>query len=144
MVELDKVEEVIWEIIDKQHVGKSNSISQQELLNKVNFYNSFDAPKSLRGLRGIMRELKTKRPVLESRKNKPGYHKPANWDEVYDCLGRRKYTALRQLYLNKQMLLVCQEMFPREVGEQLKLFSKETLKEFADTKAISGGNNGDI
>ena len=125
MVNLTEVEEIIWGIIEKRHVGKVSAISQQELLSEINFYDSFHAPKSLRTLRGIMRELKTKRPILESLKNRPGYHKPANWDEVYHCLGRRKYAAIRQLSLNRKMLNTCQEMFPHQVGEQLRLFDKE-------------------
>ena len=129
MEKLNKVESVIWEIIDKKHVGKPNAISQEELLREI-FFNSdyniqFNVPTSLRGLRAVMRELKTKRPILESRKNKPGYHKPASWDEIFNCLGRRKYTALRQLSLNKAMLNVCRELYPHQVGEQLRLFEQE-------------------
>ena len=132
MVELSEIESIIWETIDKRHIGKENSISQQELLSEINFYDLFHAPKSLRGLRLIMRNLKAKRPILESRKNRAGYHKPANWGEVYACLGRRKYSLIRQYNLSKKMLEVCKDMFPYETGEQLKLFSEGTLKEFAE------------
>ena len=128
MEKLSKVESVIWEIIDKKHVGKPNAISQEELLGEIFSYDDYldyEVPKSLRGLRAVMRELKTKRPILESRKNKPGYHKPASWDEIFNCLGRRKYTALRQLSLNKAMLNVCRELYPHQVGEQLRLFEQE-------------------
>ena len=142
MVELSKIESIIWDIIQENHVGKENAISQQELLNDVNFYDLFHAPKSLRGLRAIMRELKTKRPILESRKEKPGYHKPANWDEVYNCLRRRKYAAIRQLSLNKKMLEVCREMFPHQVGEQLRLFSDEIIKEFPELSYLEEGELG--
>ena len=125
MEDLSNAEKLIWEIIEENHVGKSNAISQKELFSKLQFYGRFDAPKSLRILRGVMRELKTKRPVLESRSQEPGYHKPANWDEVYACLERRKYAAIRQLSLNKKILEVCQEMFPRQAGRQLRFFEKK-------------------
>lgn len=134
MVKLSEIEELIWGIIEENHIGKENSIPQQELLNEINFYDLFHAPKSLRTLRTIMRELKTKRPVLESLKDRPGYHKPANWDEVYACLGRRKYAAIRQLSLNKKMLEVCRDMFPNQVGEQLRLFSDEIVKKFPELR----------
>jgi hypothetical protein len=132
MVELNKVEEIIWGIIEENHVGKTDAISQEELLNEVNFFDHFNAPKSLRGLRNIMRELKTKRPVLFSREDKPGYHKPANWDEVRACLGRRKYSLIRQYRLNAKVLSVCKEYIPHKEGEQLKLFSDEMIKEFPE------------
>lgn len=136
MISLNKIENLIWEEIDKNHIGKEHAISQEELLMLVNFHNSFDAPKSTRGLRTIMRTLKTKRPVLESLKNKAGYHKPANWDEVYGCLERRKYTAIRQLSLNKKMLETCKELFPQQVGEQLRLFDKYTLEKFPELQNV--------
>ncbi len=116
MLELSEREEVIWGIIDKNHVGKEHAISQKELFRILHFYpNAIDVPKSLRVLRQIMRKLKTKRPILESLGDKPGYHKPANWIEVENCLGRRKYTAVRQLALNKEMLLACRALFPKQV-----------------------------
>ena len=125
MEKLSKVESAIWEIIEARAIGKPSAISQEELLSEITWYRKFEAPKSLRALRAVMRELKTKRPVLESLKNKPGYHKPASWDEIEACLNRRKYAAIRQLSLNKKMLLVCQELFPHQVGEQLRLFEQE-------------------
>jgi len=128
MIELNKIEGIIWEIIEARAIGKKNSISQQELLNEIIWYRKFDAPKSLRALRTIMRKLKTKRPVLESRAGKPGYHKPASWEEIHNCIGKRRYSAIRQLSLNKKILLACQEMFPYETGEQLRLFDEEIAK----------------
>ena len=38
--------------------------------------------------------------------------------------------------ISKKMLEVCKDMFPRETGEQLKLFSEGTLKEFAELANI--------
>ncbi len=75
----------------------------------------------------MIRELKQKRPLLESLGNRPGYHKPKDWKEIDDCLKRRRKTAIRQLALNKQMLLVCKDLFPNEVAEQLRMFEKELL-----------------
>jgi len=74
-----------------------------------------------------MRGLKQKRPVLESLGNRPGYHKPKDWGEINSCLERRRKAAIRQLSLNKQMLLVCKDLFPNEVAEQLKMFELEPL-----------------
>ena len=124
-MKLSETESVIWEIIEARAIGKENAISQQELLDEIIWYRRLCAPKSLRALRTIMRELKTKRPILESRSDKPGYHKPANWVEIYNCLNKRKSSAIRQLSLNKKMLLACEEMFPHQIGEQLRLFDAE-------------------
>ena len=135
MDDLSKLENVIWEIIDKEHIGRTNAISQEELSRAIFFYPGTDileVPKSLRHLRRIMRELKTKRPILESLRDKPGYHKPANWDEVRACLGRRKYSLIRQYNLNQKMLFICKEFIPHDEREQLKLFSKKTISDFPE------------
>ena len=132
MVELGKVESIIWEIIDTRHEGKPNAISQQKLLDEVQFFDLFHAPKSLRGLRAIMRGLKMKRPILESFKGEPGYHKPADWGEINSCLGLRKIRAAREFILTNEMLKVCKEFIPQKTGKQLKLFSQKTINSFPE------------
>ena len=129
MENLTEVEEKIWGWIDKDYVGKPNAVTQSTLFGALNFYPEIDPPTSYRELRGIMRNLKQKRPILTSLKDPPGYYKPATWEEVEVCLARRKYTAIRMLSLNKKMLEVCKPLFPKRVSEQLKLFESESIKE---------------
>jgi len=128
MKELTPIENLIWTNIEKNCVGKENAISQDTLLGMLSFYPEYDIPLTIRELRKVIRELKQKRPLLESLSNKSGYHKPKNWEEIRGCLERRRRTAIRQLALNKQMLLVCKDLFPNEVAEQLRMFEKELLE----------------
>jgi len=125
MEDLNEVEKLIWSWIEKENVGKENAISQKTLFGALGFYPELKVPSTLRQLRKVMRGLKQKRPVLESLKNSPGYYKPKNWSEIQSCLERRRKAAIRQLSLNKKMLLVCKKYFPNEVAEQLRMFEKE-------------------
>ena len=127
MNDLTPVESIIWRHINEKHVGKENAIRQEELLGVLAFYPEYDIPLTLRALRKVIRGLKQKRPLLESLRNNPGYHKPKNWQEIIDCLERRKRAAIRQLALNKQMLMVCKELFPNEVAQQLEMFEYKKL-----------------
>lgn len=129
MKELTKVENLIWTNIEKNSIGKENAVSQKILFGLLSFYPGYKTPPTFRALRRMMRGLKQKRPLLESLSNRPGYYKPKDWGEINDCLERRRKTAIRQLSLNKQMLLVCKDLFPNEVAEQLRLFDEELLKD---------------
>lgn len=129
MKDLTEVEELIWTNIEKNSIGKENAVSQKVLFGLLGFYPEYDTPKTFRSLRKMMRGLKQKRPLLESLSNQPGYYKPKDWKEIDGCLERRRKTAIRQLALNKQMLLVCKDLFPNEVAEQLRLFDEELLKD---------------
>jgi len=129
MKELTLVENLIWTNIEKNCVGKENAITKMTLFGLLVFYPDYVTPKTFRALRKVMRGLKQKRPILESLGNRPGYHKPKDWGEINDCLERRRKAAIRQLSLNKQMLLVCKALFPNEVAEQLRLFDEELLKD---------------
>lgn len=129
MEDLTKTEGKIWEWIDKDHIGKSNAVTQGILFGALGFFPEIDPPSSFRELRGIMRNLKRKRPILTSLKDPPGYYKPATWEEVEACLARRKYTAIRMLSLNKKMLEICKPLFPKQVNRQLELFESDSIKE---------------
>ena len=129
MKDLTPTEDLIWSNIEKNCIGKENSISQMTLFGLLGFYPEYNPPKTFRALRKVMRGLKQKRPLLESLSNSPGYYKPKDWKEINSCLERRRKTAIRQLSLNKQMLLVCKDLFPNEVAEQLRLFDEELLKD---------------
>ncbi|MBA7661829.1 hypothetical protein ES703_69849 [subsurface metagenome] len=129
MKKLTEVEELIWKNIEKNCVGKENAVTQMTLFGLLGFYSEYKTPPTFRALRRMMRGLKQKRPLLESLSNSPGYYKPKDWGEINDCLERRRKTAVRQLSLNKQMLLVCKDLFPNQVAEQLRLFDEELLKD---------------
>jgi len=137
MKELTEVENLIWTNIEENCIGRENAITQMTLFGLLGFYPEYNPPNTFRALRKVMRGLKQKRPVLESLGNRPGYHKPKDWKEINDCLERRRKAAIRQLALNKQMLLVCKDLFPNEVAEQLRLFDEELLKDL-DTSQKEG------
>lgn len=129
MEDLDKIESLIWDWVNKDCIGRENAIDQLSLFRFLGFYPEFVTPLTFRKVRAIMRGLKQKRPILTSLKDPPGYYKPATWEEVETCLARRKYTAIRMLSLNKKMLEVCKPLFPEQVSEQLELFESNSMKE---------------
>ena len=127
MEELTEVEEKIWGWVSEENIGKENAISQSSLFKLLGFYPEIITPLTFRKMRAIMRDLKQKRPILTSLKDPPGYYKPDKWEEVLNCLARRKYTAIRMLSLNKKMLEICKPLFPKQVDRQLGLFDKENI-----------------